>query len=102
MEEAMRVLIEKLREAFAALVNLGGEALAPEETTVKEINNAQSYLITAAALVLLVMLFRCCCGGDGSDGPVRMMKAPGGNYRMPRATFEGDPKGYFGNLRARK
>ncbi|KAI7995093.1 hypothetical protein LOK49_LG11G01108 [Camellia lanceoleosa] len=39
----------------------------------------------------------CCCCGRG----VKTMKAPGRNYRMPRSTFESNPRSYFRDLRGK-
>ncbi|PIN11049.1 hypothetical protein CDL12_16358 [Handroanthus impetiginosus] len=61
------------------------------------VNAAQPYLIAA---VILTMLVYFCGGGGGGGGSVKMMKAPGRNYRMPRHDFEIDPQGYFQNLRS--
>ncbi|XP_037481379.1 uncharacterized protein LOC119359173 [Triticum dicoccoides] len=44
---------------------------------------------------------RCCCGRGGGGG--RTMVAPGrGGVRMPRGAFEGAPRTYFRDLRAKK
>lgn len=55
-----------------------------------------------AWLVLLLLMFCCkCCGRGGGGRSQRTMRAPGGNYRMPRNEFERNPGSYFRNLRSR-
>ncbi|PIN16099.1 hypothetical protein CDL12_11255 [Handroanthus impetiginosus] len=45
--------------------------------------------------------FNCCCSlCCRGRRLVKMMKAPGRNFQMPRRDFEIDPKGYFQNLRS--
>uniref|UniRef100_A0A5B7AUY1 Uncharacterized protein n=1 Tax=Davidia involucrata TaxID=16924 RepID=A0A5B7AUY1_DAVIN len=41
--------------------------------------------------------YSCCCGGWRT---VKMMKAPGRNFSIPRYVFESNPGSYFRNLRA--
>ncbi|KAK4430109.1 hypothetical protein Salat_1311600 [Sesamum alatum] len=112
VEEVMKFVVEKLKEALLILENLGGEALAwldrvfPPETRGDKIHHwlhvALPYLIATVVLAVVVWFCRCCrgCCLGRRGGRVRMMKAPGREYRMGRDVFESDPKGYFYNLRA--
>ncbi|KAL2457795.1 Uncharacterized protein Adt_46231 [Abeliophyllum distichum] len=111
LNEVMNFIIEKLKELLLAMENFGGHVLAwfdkvfPPDTRGDKIHHwihvATPFLIAAAALIVFICFCRCCCGccKGGRGGRVKMMKAPGRNYRMPRNVFESDPKGYFHNLR---
>ncbi|KAH6798679.1 hypothetical protein C2S51_035163 [Perilla frutescens var. frutescens] len=112
VEEVMKLVVEKLKEALLAVENWGAEALGwfddvfPPETRGDTVSHwfhvALPWIIAAVVLTVVICLCRCCCkcccGGGG--GRVRMMKAPGRNCRMPRSAFESNPRGYFRNLRA--
>ncbi|KAH6797852.1 hypothetical protein C2S52_022406 [Perilla frutescens var. hirtella] len=102
---------EKIEQWRLAVGNSSAAALAwfakvfPPETRTEQISQwfhiSKPYLTAATALAALVILYRYC-GGGGGGGSEKTMKAPGRNYRMRRADFEGDPKGYFRDSRARK
>ncbi|KAL6988667.1 hypothetical protein U1Q18_014423 [Sarracenia purpurea var. burkii] len=47
------------------------------------------------ARVVLVICLDCCHRCYGGRRAVKMMKAPGRGYRMPRSVFEENPKSYF-------
>lgn len=114
MEEVMKFVVEKLKEALLSVENFGAEALAwfdnifPPETRGDKISHwfhvALPFLIAAVVLTVVVCFcrccYRCCCRGGGGGGRMRTMKAPGRNVRMSRNVFESDPRGYFENLRA--
>ncbi|KAL9149115.1 hypothetical protein ABFS82_12G089700 [Erythranthe guttata] len=118
IEEVMKYVVEKLKEALLWLENFAGEAVSwfdgvfPPETRTDKITHwfhlAQPYLAAAVVLTVVVCFCRCCCncccrrgrGGGGGGGMVKMMKAPGRNVRMARGVFESNPRGYFRTLRA--
>lgn len=109
----MQFVVEKLKQALLAVEGFAGDALGwfdgafPPETrgeTVSRWFHAALPWIIGAVVLTVVFCFcrcccRCCCGGGGGGGG-RMMKAPGRNCTMPRSVFEGNPRGYFRDLRA--
>ncbi|CAI9756148.1 unnamed protein product [Fraxinus pennsylvanica] len=114
VNEVMNFTVEKSKELRLAMENFGGEVVDwfdkvfPPETRGDKIHHwlhvATSFLIMAVASILFICIFRyccrCCMGRGFGRVCVKMMKAPGRNFRMPRSVFESDPKGYFCNLRA--
>lgn len=93
-----------LAALFAALAAKVDELLPPEtrsETLRQWLHVAVTVVLPA---VLGALVLHCCCGrARGSRGGRHMMVAPGrGGARMPRGVFEGNPRGYFLDLRARK
>ncbi|EHA8591236.1 hypothetical protein COCNU_scaffold038379G000010 [Cocos nucifera] len=58
---------------------------------------------TIIIAIALALLFLCGRRGGGGRAAGKIMKAPGsGGRRMPRASFESNPRGYFRSLRAGK
>ncbi|KAL5723272.1 hypothetical protein ACHQM5_006689 [Ranunculus cassubicifolius] len=49
--------------------------------------------------LLVLFIMGKTFGGGGGSGGGKMMKAPGRDYRMPRANFENNPRSYFRGLR---
>lgn len=111
-DEMMNNLVEKLKQLFLMLENFGlflvgrVDEVSPPETRKERL---QHWLrvgapFVVAGLVILVLYWcfnrciRCCCGVKA----VKMMKAPGANFRIPRHVFEASPKGYFRALHAGK
>ncbi|KAH7840248.1 hypothetical protein Vadar_014691 [Vaccinium darrowii] len=100
-KEWFNYLVEKLKEWLKKL-----DEVFPPETRGEDLKH---WLIVAApfiiaAVVLIACLWcccRCCCRGGGRGRAVRMMKAPGRDYRMPRHVFEENPRSYFRNLRGK-
>ncbi|CAI9756146.1 unnamed protein product [Fraxinus pennsylvanica] len=112
VNEVMNFIVEKLKELRLAMENFGGKVVDwfdkvfPPETRGDKIHHwlrvAIPFIIMAVAPIVFIWIFRYCClcrMGLGL-GRVKMMKAPGRNFRMPRSVFESDPKRYFWNLRA--
>ncbi|XP_003562723.1 uncharacterized protein LOC100835813 [Brachypodium distachyon] len=96
---------------LAALSEKADELFPPEtrsETLGRWLHVA--FTVAAPAALGALALFcccRCCCccrSGRGRGGGRRTtMVAPGrGGARMPRGAFEGNPRGYFRDLRANK
>lgn len=113
-DNIINTLKEKLQELLLALENFGNyllnsfDKLFPPETREDKIRHwlhvATPYLIVAVIVVTVFFLCRCCCpccccGGRRSS--IKMMKAPGRDYRMPRHKFESNPRGYFRDLRGK-
>lgn len=98
-DEMMSNLQEKLKRLLLLLENFGLfllgwlEEVFPPEHWLRV--NAPLLITGLAVLVLVLCLIRC-------TKPSKTMKAPGRNYRIPRAPFEANPKGYFRDLRAKK
>ncbi|OEL25269.1 hypothetical protein BAE44_0013714 [Dichanthelium oligosanthes] len=106
-------LVSYLSTLFSALSNKVDELFPPETRpeTVRQWLHVAVTVVLPAALGALALFYvarcccRCCCGARGARGGSRgrMMVAPGrGGARMPRGVFEGNPRGYFLDLRARK
>lgn len=112
IDEVKKYVIEKLKEVFLLLNNFSGQFLHwfdkvfPPETRKNKINHwfhvALPFLIATLVFALIsYCCYCCCCRGRGRGrGRGRTMKAPGRNCRMPRSTFESNPRDYFQNLRA--
>ncbi|OIT36865.1 hypothetical protein A4A49_36404 [Nicotiana attenuata] len=112
IDEAKKYVVDKLKEVLLLLDNLGGQFLGwldkvlPPETRKDKINHwfhvALPFLIASVIFAFITYCCYCCCcrrrRGGGRWG--KTMKAPGRNCRMPRNTFESDPRSYFRNLRA--
>ncbi|KAA8529305.1 hypothetical protein F0562_033896 [Nyssa sinensis] len=108
VESAMNYVVEKLKELLLVLENFGGDLLNsldklfPPETTGKQLHHwiqvAAPFVIAGVVLLMCICCCRCCCrhGGRG----IRMMKAPGRDYMMPRHVFESNPQSYFSGLRS--
>lgn len=102
--------IEKLKQSFELIINMSAslvkrvdDVFPPEERAEiigKLVHMAKPYLKPGLAL-LFIILFFCYCGRSGG-GAGKMMKAPGRNVRIPRARFEGNPRGYFRGLRGKQ
>lgn len=112
MASWMDYAMEKLKEVLViiqsfceSLISKADEVFPPEtrEEKIRHwIHLATPYMILGVVLLLVVCCCRCCCcRRRGSGGMVKMMKAPGRNYRMPRHTFESDPRSYFRGLRGK-
>ncbi|CAI9096423.1 OLC1v1032570C1 [Oldenlandia corymbosa var. corymbosa] len=111
-EEFVKMVLEKLKEAWVAMENLWGQLLGwmdkvfPPETRSEKIRHWVHLGVPILMGLVLVYLFyrccKCCCGSRPrrGGGYNKMMKAPGRNCRMPRNVFESNPKAYFRNLRA--
>ncbi|KAI8539377.1 hypothetical protein RHMOL_Rhmol09G0178300 [Rhododendron molle] len=105
-EEWINYIVEKLKEWLIGMGDFGGSLIKkpdevfPPETTGEQLKHwhlvATSFIISA---VVLITCLCCCCGSSSGGRAVRMMKAPGREYRMPRHVFEGNPRSYFRNLR---
>ncbi|KAL1551161.1 hypothetical protein AAHA92_19039 [Salvia divinorum] len=95
LEEVVKFVMEKLKEALPPVENFGGEAIAWFDGVFQA---ALPWIIAAVALTVLFCLCRCCCGGGRRE---RMMRAPGRNITMRRSDFETNPQEYFRNLRKR-
>lgn len=91
-ETILKTLLEKLKQIFF-------EAF-PTEKLDQRINVIGLPFMIITGLVLF-LLCSCCCGGRKKQ-PVKMMKAPGRNSRMPRKSFEDNPRNYFQNLHPKK
>uniref|UniRef100_A0A5B6YTR4 Transmembrane protein n=1 Tax=Davidia involucrata TaxID=16924 RepID=A0A5B6YTR4_DAVIN len=107
-ESVMNFVMEKLKELLLVLENFGGFLLGwldkvfPPETRGEKVNHwlhvAAPFIISGVVLLMCICCCRCCCRGGRA---VKMMKAPGRGYRMPRAPFESNPGSYFRSLRGR-
>ncbi|XAR65308.1 hypothetical protein NMG60_11009390 [Bertholletia excelsa] len=101
-ENWMNAVLEKLKELLVVLQNFADEVFPPDERE-EQIHHwlevATPFLIAAGALLLCIYCCRCCCRGRG--GRVRMMKAPGRDYTMPRRVFESNPRSHFRGLRGK-
>ncbi|KAL5993788.1 hypothetical protein ACLOJK_038145 [Asimina triloba] len=94
LENFVAYVVEKVNEAF------------PAETRSEQLKH---WLHVAApwvlGLVLLLLCFRCCrsccCRCCKTWNILKMMKASGRNYRMPRHAFESNPRSYFRDLRGK-
>lgn len=105
-ENVKDYVVEKFKEVVVMAGNLWGEMVGwidkvfPPETRGEKLHHwihvAAPFLIAGLVLVLCICCCRCCCCGRS----VKMMKAPGRNFRMPRHVFEGNPRSYFQNLRS--
>ncbi|KAK9266771.1 hypothetical protein L1049_012659 [Liquidambar formosana] len=109
-ENMMNYVVEKLKELLLMLENFGAyvldqvDAVFPPETREEKLRHwlevNAPYLIAG---VVLLMLFWCCgCCGCRGNRQVKMMTAPGRNFKMPRHAFESNPRSYFRNLHANK
>ncbi|XAR65306.1 hypothetical protein NMG60_11009387 [Bertholletia excelsa] len=106
-ENWMNTVLEKLKELLVVLQNFWASLIGkadevfPPDKREEQIHHwlvvATPFLIAAGSLLLCICCCRCCCRGRG--GRVRMMKAPGRDYRMPRHVFESNPRSYFRGLR---
>ncbi|CAK9186223.1 unnamed protein product [Ilex paraguariensis] len=110
-DSMMNNVQDKQNQLFLMLENFGLYFIAwldkvfPPETRGERLHYwlqvAAPFII--AGLILLVCLrccIRCCrCCGRGGKVAVKMMKAPGRNFRMPREVFESNPRSYFLQLR---
>ncbi|KAM7484456.1 hypothetical protein LguiA_000465 [Lonicera macranthoides] len=81
------------------------DKVLPPETRGKQINHwfqlSTPFLIAGLLLIIFVGCCRICCCRRGGGRPMKMMKAPGrGGYRMPRDSFENNPRSYFRSLRS--
>ncbi|KAF7133252.1 hypothetical protein RHSIM_Rhsim09G0124100 [Rhododendron simsii] len=104
-EEWINYIVEKLKEWLIGMGDFGGSLIKkpdevfPPESTGEQLKHwhlvATPFIIGAVVMITCL----CCCSGTGSgERAVRMMKAPGRYYRMPRHVFEGNPRSYFRNL----
>ncbi|KAL6983303.1 hypothetical protein U1Q18_016691 [Sarracenia purpurea var. burkii] len=104
-DDWMIFVLDKLKEWLVVLQNFGGSLIAkvdeafPPETRAEQLKHwlqvAKPFIIAGVVLVICIGCCRRCCGGRRA---VKMMKAPGRDYRMPRSVFEGNPKSYFRGL----
>ncbi|KAH7839786.1 hypothetical protein Vadar_008894 [Vaccinium darrowii] len=92
-EEWFNYVVEKLKEWLKK-----SDEVFPLETRGEDLKH---WLIVVVLIACLWCCCRCCCRGGGRGRPVRMMKAPGRDYRMPRHVFEENPRSYFRNLRGK-
>ncbi|XP_020244519.1 uncharacterized protein LOC109822701 [Asparagus officinalis] len=125
-ESPLNFLHEKLQQFLHFLAHILNQVLPPE-TRAQTLHHWAHLGLTVILPVSLVLLclYRCCCGPrcfccccccskpeeereefgfDAIDYDImRMMKAPGRNGAlMPRDLFEGNPREYFIDLRAKK
>ncbi|KAJ8574352.1 hypothetical protein K7X08_026157 [Anisodus acutangulus] len=110
IEEVKNYVVDKLKELLLLLDNFGAQFLEwsdkvfPPDTRKDKINHwyhvALPFLITTLVFVVVSYCCYCCCCRRRGGGRIRMMKAPGRNCRMPRSTFESNPRSYFRNLRS--
>lgn len=101
-------LEENLKEVVKTVERIGRSIVSPPDMQLR-IRTAREKLQLHAlyfvmGLILLVSLWFCCrcfryCGRMRA---VKMMKAPGRNFRMPRANFKANPRSYFRNLHSVK
>uniref|UniRef100_A0A5B7BZW9 Uncharacterized protein n=1 Tax=Davidia involucrata TaxID=16924 RepID=A0A5B7BZW9_DAVIN len=105
-DSVINYVLEKMKELVLVVENIGGylvgwlEKVLPPETRGKQLIHWLK--VVAPFIITMVVLFTCCrCCCRGGRRSVKMMKAPGRNYRMPRHVFESDPRSYFLNLRAK-
>ncbi|KAA8532867.1 hypothetical protein F0562_033016 [Nyssa sinensis] len=92
-EGVMNCVVEKLKDFLLMLESFGGYLLGwldnvfPPETTGEKVKHwlhvAAPFIITVVTLLMCICCCRRCCGRGGRA--VKMMKAPGRNYRMPRS-----------------
>lgn len=114
VEELKRGVIEFLKEKFVQLLHLLDDfgrfvtekvdQLLPPATRAETLHRWLHVGLTVVLPVALAFLvfYYCCCGCAGRSAR-KMMKAPGrGGIRMPRASFESNPLGYFRDLHAGK
>ncbi|KAL7181574.1 hypothetical protein ACSBR1_040465 [Camellia fascicularis] len=113
VEKWMNIVMDKLKELLVVLEDFGSSLIAkldevfPPESRGDQLRHwlhvATPFLIASAVLLIMCLCCRCCCCccSRGRGRGVRMMKAPGRNYRMPRSTFESNPRAYFRDLRGK-
>jgi len=111
-EEWFNCVVQKLKEWLIVIEKFGESLIKkldevfPPETRGEDLKHwlivATLFIIAAVVLIAcLCCCYRCCCRRGGGGRAVRMMKAPGRDYRMPRHVFEGNPRSYFRNLRGK-
>ena len=106
-ESVMKFVVEKLKELLVLLENFGGylvdevDKVFPPDSRGEKLRHwiqvGAPFLILG---LVLVVFYYCCCGCCRGRRGVKMMKAPGRDYRMARPPFESNPRGYFRSLRA--
>lgn len=100
VKEKLAQLIHVLQDAIGFLAEKL-DLVFPPETRAETLHRWLHVGLTVVLPVAVVLLCLYCCCCRRRTG--RMMRAPGRHGAlMPRASFEGDPRGYFINLRAKK
>jgi len=98
----LHLILHFLENTWGFLAEKLNEVLPPERRSHWVHVGLTLVLPIALALLCLYCCCKCCCCSSGR-GAGKMMKAPGRRGAlMPRASFAGNPKGYFSGLRANK
>lgn len=97
-------LEENIKELVTTVERIGRSIASPPDvelrirTTREMLQRNAPYFVMGLILVFSLWFccrcFRYCCRMK----TVKMMKAPGRNFRMPRPNFEANPRSYFRNL----
>ncbi|KAJ8631831.1 hypothetical protein MRB53_025154 [Persea americana] len=101
-----KFLLEKLHEFVHLFENFWSflvkklDEVFPPETRAEKIKHWLEIGLPVALPAALLLLCICCCGTCWLRRSIKMMKAPGRGYMMPRHVFESDPRSYFINLRS--
>lgn len=114
-----KFLLGKLKEFLLLLENFWGflvkkfDEVLPPDTRDETFRHWLEVGLPVGLAALLLLLFLCCCCRPllracfsflccclccRGRRSVKMMKAPGRDYRMPRHVFESDPRSYFIDL----
>uniref|UniRef100_A0A7N0UJX2 Uncharacterized protein n=1 Tax=Kalanchoe fedtschenkoi TaxID=63787 RepID=A0A7N0UJX2_KALFE len=120
-DSAKILAVESLKELWLALSNLAAyvhekscghlilsnfvahavemiDEKCPQKTREEWLRASMPWLMVVLMIVSIVLVLRFFCR---KKRPVKMMKAPGRNHRMPRRDFASNPKKYFRELRGK-